>query len=413
MNIIDDASHKERDYRWQRVRTLMDEKGLDGLLVFGSDSPLAVGADQYLTNDRPGQHIVFPRLGKMVCMVPSTQFIAQHLISVERGEETWAEDLRVGMGGTTVVSVLKEEGLENKRIGTVGLGALGTSYHREGWVPYQTWLPIKEALPNTTLQDVTFEFVVLMLERSARDIACLRRAAESAEEACRAVIAATHAGATETDVYSVGMYTLLKSGAYATWMILTSGDDNFSWGPPTWTYRAQAPRILKEGDIVMLEMFPHYGGMEAQIQLAVAIGTIHPDHERCARAARQSYEAGLAAIRPGALFGDVCDAMEQPVRDIGGWHLTPMVHTINPLSHTSQRALGIEKHVPEIARRYAGVRGRERMGGDFELKPGMCLELEPNAHLGRRRVNIGGTVVVTGTGVEELNKTPNNLQRVP
>ena len=297
----------------------MDEKGLDGLLVFGSDSPLAVGADQYLTNDRPGQHIVFPRLGKMVCMVPSTQFIAQHLISVERGEETWAEDLRVGMGGTTVVSILKEKGLENKRIGTVGLGALGTSYHREGWVPYQTWLPIKEALPNTTLQDVTFEFVVLMVQRSARDIACLRRAAESAEIACRAVIAAIHADATETDVYSVGMYALLKSGAYATWMILTSGDDNFSWGPPTWAYREQAPRILKEGDIVSwcVSALRRHGGTESSWPSpSVRFTRITVKM----RAGGQTVVRSRTCIHPARRsFGDVCDAMEQPVRDIGGY----------------------------------------------------------------------------------------------
>jgi len=407
-----DSPQKERDYRWRRIQRFMDERGLDGLLVFGSDSPLAVGADHYLTNDRPGQHVVFPRHGNPVSMVPSTQFVAQHLISVERGEDTWIEDLRVGMGGAAVVGVLKEMGLENWRIGTVGLGALGTSYLREGWVSYQTWLPIKETMPNTAFQDVTFDFVVLMGERSPHDIACLRRAAEAAEEGCKVVIAATRVGATELDLYSVGMYALLKNGAYATWMILTSGQDNFSWGPPTWAFRETPPRVLQQGDIVMVEMFPHYGGMEAQIQLAIAVGDIHPDHEKCAKAARKSYEAGLAAIKPGALFGEVCEAMEEPVREIGGWHLTPMAHTMNPLSHTSQRALDIEKQVPEIAIRYKNVRGRGRIGGDFELKPGMCLELEPNAHLGRRRVNIGGTVVVTKTGVEELNKIPNVVQRV-
>jgi Xaa-Pro dipeptidase len=44
------------------------------------------------------------------------------------------------------------------------------------------------------------------------------------------------------------------------------------------------------------------------------------------------------------------------------------------------------------------------LNGNMELKAGMVLELEPNACLGMKRVNIGGIVLVTAWGVEELNK---------
>jgi Xaa-Pro aminopeptidase len=37
------------------------------------------------------------------------------------------------------------------------------------------------------------------------------------------------------------------------------------------------------------------------------------------------------------------------------------------------------------------------------LQPGMVLAFEPNACIGHHRVNIGGTVIVTATGCEELN----------
>jgi len=93
--------------------------------------------------------------------------------------------------------------------------------------------------------------------------------------------------------------------------------------------------------------------------------------------------------------------------------LTPLIHDLNPLAHTSGRALDIEKQIPEIAQQYVNVRGRALPARDYVLKPGISLEPEPNAHIGRRRVNIGGTVVVTETGVEELNELPNRLQRVP
>ncbi len=50
--------------------------------------------------------------------------------------------------------------------------------------------------------------------------------------------------------------------------------------------------------------------------------------------------------------------------------------------------------VPEIPTRH----------GELVLKPGMLLELEPNPGRGRQRVVVGGTVVVTENGAEELNR---------
>jgi Xaa-Pro aminopeptidase len=402
--------NKERDLCWERVRRFMDERGLDGLLVFASDK---LGLDHYLTNDRPGQHLIFPRHGKMVSIAFSAQVPAQNMTSAERGENTWLEDVRIGLGGDNVVKLLREKGLENKRVGVVGTGELGTSFMREGWVPYPTWMAIKEALPTTTFENVTLGFVLLMLERSPRDIACLRKAAASGEEACKAMIEATRAGATELDVYNAGICAIHQAGAQATGMILTSGPDNTAWGPSTWVYREEKPRVLREGDIVMVELFPRCAGMEAQQQLSIAIGNVHPNHETCATAARKSYELGLEAIKPGVKFSEVSEIMEAPVREIGGWHITPHLHTMNPHSHTDSVGVDLEKQVPELARRFPTIQGRGRVGGDFELKPGMTLSVQPNAQLGRHRVNIGGTVVVTETGAEELNFIPNFLQRVP
>ena len=50
--------------------------------------------------------------------------------------------------------------------------------------------------------------------------------------------------------------------------------------------------------------------------------------------------------------------------------------------------------------------GRQRAA---VLKSGMVLAFEPNACLGRHSVNIGGTVVVTERGCEELNTLPTRV----
>jgi len=408
-----DTKSLQRDFRWHRTCQFMEERELDGLLVFCGGPDL----EQYLTNDRPGFfHVIFTCDGNIVALSSNIPPVSSNFIAWERGEEPWLDDIRLAWTGVTLVDLLREKGLDKKRVGVVGVGASGGSpMFRDGWIPFQTWASIKEGLPDTVFQDVTTDFTVLALERSPYDIECLRVAAAADEEACQAMIEATRVGATELDVYSAGMCSFYKnkSGLHVTVAMMTSGHDNFFWEPPAWLYRAQPPRTLEAGDIVMVETGASYAGMHSQFQLAIAIGKVHPDHEKCAATARKAYEAGVAAIKPGTLFNEVCEVMEQPVREIGGWHLTPMCHMMNPGAYGSSLGLDIEKQVPEFARRYPGVRGRPGgVGGKLELKPGMTIELEPNAHLGRHRVNIGGLVVVTKTGAEELHKIPTNLQRV-
>jgi len=54
--------------------------------------------------------------------------------------------------------------------------------------------------------------------------------------------------------------------------------------------------------------------------------------------------------------------------------------------------------------KYVGIQSRPAKEGELVIQPGMVFAFEPNACKGRRRVNIGGTVIVTENGVEELNK---------
>ena len=47
----------------------------------------------------------------------------------------------------------------------------------------------------------------------------------------------------------------------------------------------------------------------APFQPAIAVGEVHPDFEKAAAAARQSYLNGVKTLRHGATFGDVVEAI--------------------------------------------------------------------------------------------------------
>jgi Xaa-Pro aminopeptidase len=61
---------------------------------------------------------------------------------------------------------------------------------------------------------------------------------------------------------------------------------------------------------------------------------------------------------------------------------------------------------------YGDLGGVTTVGGDLALEPGMSFAFQPNCAFGRRRVNIGGTVVVGETGPRELNALANRLHHV-
>ena len=50
---------------------------------------------------------------------------------------------------------------------------------------------------------------------------------------------------------------------------------------------------------------------------------------------------------------------------------------------------------------------------DLVIKEGMTLQFEPNACYGRTYVNIGGNILVTKDGCEELNSIPTRMVVVP
>jgi methionine aminopeptidase len=83
-------------------------------------------------------------------------------------------------------------------------------------------------------------------------------------------------------------------------------------GMPLWGYRTQAPRLLADGDVIYAEGLSPFGGLHTQHQATITVGDVHQDFCRASDVARQSYHAGLAAVRPGRTFGDVVEAMHAP-----------------------------------------------------------------------------------------------------
>jgi Xaa-Pro aminopeptidase len=409
-------SEKERDRRWGRVREFLKKRGLDCLIVFDLQSREQLG--KYLTNDVGGGIVVFPINGEMVHLVRNYFNVIANMLSHERGEPVWPRDVRAPAWSDSVVAILKEKGLEHGNIGVVGLYSQQAGSW-EGQVPYKAWANILEKLPRAKFHEISVEYCKLMLVKSEEELRLVRRAAEIAEMASQAMLDEARPGIGENEIYAEAVKQLVLHGSttstdvYTSPMELHSGPDNPTWGPPKWMVRGQKPRIIQKGDIVTSEIFSIYGDYEAQAQMCIGIEPLEVANKECARIAREAYNVVVRNLAPGKkLSADVAEAAENLMKEAGVFHLTPQIHSLNPLIWVGTVATGGALiNIPAMENyKKLDIVPEHAASGDLVIEPNMVFAIETNASIGRHRVNIGGTVIVKEKGVEELNKLATEMR---
>lgn len=403
-------SLKERDRRWNIIRRIMQENNVGLLFV-----PAGIGADNFLTNDAEAT-VFFPVNGNPVALAGDRSFQAVGwLTNEERGETSWIRDWRFNSrerlfppAPAIEVDIIRELGFDKARVGTIGV-TKGSHFNPEGSIADALQSDFDKQLRGVTWVELWDAFAPKWLTKSAEELVLFRKAALLAEIASEAVLEASKPGASEADIYHAAMCEVLHNGGTMSNIILHSGPECVSWGPPKWRVRPQKPRTLQEGDIVTTELFPACAHLQAQAQMCVAVGRVADVNQKLARIARESYEIGLKTIKPGVKFSEVAAAMNQPNEREGAWHMTPNIHSLNPLYPVGPVTQGVASF-SKLTERFPRMAERQATGMDVVLQEGMCFQLEPNSSLGRNRVNIGGNVVVTKTGCQELNQLPCELR---
>ena len=142
--------------------------------------------------------------------------------------------------------------------------------------------------------------------------------------------------------------------------------------------------VLRDGDIVNVDVTTHIGGFHGDTSATFFIGTPSREARHVVDVARRSRDAGIAVVRDGARLGDVGAAIAElaeregctVVRDYGG-------HGIGVKMH-------MEPHVPHFGVRGQGVR----------LRAGMVFTIEPMINLGGAAVRLeaDGWTVRTADG---------------
>ena len=76
-------------------------------------------------------------------------------------------------------------------------------------------------------------------------------------------------------------------------------------------------RVLRDGDIVSVDVGVCVGGFHADSAITVPVGAIRPEAAALLRTTQEALDAGLRAVRAGAQVGDIGHAVQQVAEGAG------------------------------------------------------------------------------------------------
>jgi methionyl aminopeptidase len=131
-------------------------------------------------------------------------------------------------------------------------------------------------------------------------------------------------------------------------------------------------RVIKEGDIVSLDLGVNYKGYYGDAALTVSIGEPSPKVKRLLQVTEESLYCGIKAAQLGARLSDISHAIESHVKPDGFSLVTEYV------GHGIGRALHEEPQVPNFG----------PPGKGPKLREGMVLAIEPMVNIGKSDVRV-------------------------
>jgi methionyl aminopeptidase len=137
-------------------------------------------------------------------------------------------------------------------------------------------------------------------------------------------------------------------------------------------------RILKEGDVIKLDIGMEYKGFHTDMATTVPVGKIGPEAEKLLAVTKKALEIGIEKVKPGKQIGDISRAIQKYVESQGFGVVRELCgHGIGRNIHEDPEILNFVSLSKEAVDQ-APYRGFAKT----ILKEGMILCLEPMVTVG-------------------------------
>ncbi|WP_321943838.1 M24 family metallopeptidase [Paraburkholderia tropica] len=245
---------------------------------------------------------------------------------------------------------------------------------------------LRETLARATFVDFGSHMWTMRLRKSPLEIDMLRRCARICDIGTLAGAETAREGISEREVAAAIYAAAIRAGADNTRLLLSQS------GPRSDSlHGALGNRILQTGDLLHIEMVPHVRAYTARSMRPVWIGT--PDDETRDAAGRliAAQDAQFAAMKPGALAGDIDRLLREEVLASG-------------LRTSYTNITGYTLGLVAIPRTSDFTR-IFLPNSDWRLESGMVFHMYTSA----KGMSFSETIHVAETGAERLTQLPRRL----
>jgi len=250
--------------------------------------------------------------------------------------------------------------------------------------------------------------------KSQKEIEGIRVSCQMAAETLLLVGEKLRAGMTTDEIDKIVHEDTIRRGAYPSPLnykgfpksVCTSINDVVCHGIP-------GSEVLKNGDIVNVDVTTFYKGFHGDTSATFFIGTPSAEAKHCVETCRKALDLGIAEVRDGGRLGDIGAAIQEYVEAQGCSVVRDFVG----------HGIGRRFHEPPQVKHYGkrGTGDRIRAGMVFTIEPmvnagGFEVEIDPKDKWTVRTVDgsisaqFEHTIVVTKSGCEVLTRRDRPLK---
>ena len=216
----------------------------------------------------------------------------------------------------------------------------------------------------------------MVIVKSPREIALMKEAGKVVGLVFKKLEEAIHPGMTTLDIDSIVESTMLENdcipsekGYYGyPASACVSVNDTLIHGIPS------SKIIIREGDIVSVDIVATYKGYSADACRTYKVGTLTERAHRIVDITKQAFFEALKVVRPGAHVGDISEAIQKFVES----------HGYNVVREYTGHGIGAHMHEDPSIPNYG------KAGTGPLLTPGIALCIEPMVLEGRKDVRTLG-----------------------
>ncbi len=360
--------------RQQRIQALLGKAGLQAVALNpGPDLTYFSGLEFHLM-ERPVL-LILPGDGPSVLILPELESAKVDDLPYPIRPFFFNEDPGTWVG--IFQAALQEAGLSSGKLGLIPrrLRVLELNY-------------LQSAAPDLEFESAQDLISQMRMIKDGSELAKMGEAVRIAECALTGILSSLKPGQTEKEVAARLVGRLLAQGsdpALPFFPIVSFGENSAN------PHASPGERVLKEGDLVLIDWGAAYQRYCSDITRVFALGDLHPELDKIALFVAEANTAGREAAKPGVPASAVDRAVRQVISEAGyGDYFT----------HRTGHGLGGEAH-------------EEPYISEFDqtiLKPGMTFTIEPGIYLpGRGGVRIEDDVLITEDGCRSLTELSREL----